>query len=412
MHRVRMALSHFAEFGWDPVVLTVRPEDVEGVVEPLLLQSIPAGTPVVQVAALPARWTRKLGVGNLGIRAFPFLYAAGRRLLRTRRIDLVYFSTTMFVTMALGRLWKREFGVPFVLDMQDPWINEYVDKSPKELRPPKYQFVRHIHRVLEPWTMKKADGLIAVSPDYIDTLQRRYPRLKRSPAETIPFGADEKDLEIARANPQVNRFFRPGNGEIHGVYVGRAGFDMAPALRVIFSALREGVRQQPALFSKLRLHFIGTCYAADGRSTKSVEPLACEMDVGDYVREYPQRVPYFEALHLLLDADFLVVIGSDDPQYSASKIYPYVLANKPLVGALHERSKMWSVLRQISNAVIAFSPDRTPAEYTLELVEKWWQQLSPGGAKRQIDWRAFAPFHAREATRRQCEVFDRVVLAR
>lgn len=412
MHRVRMALSHFAEFGWDPVVLTVRPKDVEGVVEPLLLQSIPAGTPVVQVAALPARWTRKLGVGNLGIRAFPFLYAAGRRLLRTRQVDLVYFSTTVFVTMALGRLWKREFGVPFVLDMQDPWINDYVDNSPKELRPPKYQFFKHIHRVLEPWTMKKVDGLISVSRDYIETLQRRYPKLKLSPAETIPFGADEKDLEIARSNPQVNRFFRPGNGEIHGVYVGRAGFDMAPALRVIFSALREGLRQNSALFSRVRLHFIGTSYAGDGRSSKSVEPLAVEMGVGDYVREHPQRVPYFEALHLLLDADFLVVIGSDDPQYSASKIYSYVLANKPLVGALHERSKMWSVFRQTSTGIVAFSPGWLPGTYAPELAEKWWQQLSLGSTACEVDWGAFAPFHAREATRRQCEVFDRVVLAR
>jgi hypothetical protein len=407
-----MAVSHFAEFGWDPVVLTVRPRDVEGVVEPLLLQSIPPGTPVVQVAALPARWTRKLGIGNLGIRAFPFLYAAGRRLLRTRKVDLVYFSTTMFVTMALGRLWKREFGVPFVLDMQDPWINDYLDRSPKELRPPKYQFVKHIHRVLEPWTMKKVDGLIAVSRDYIETLQRRYPKLKQSPAETIPFGADERDLEIARSNPQINRFFRRGNGEIHGVYVGRAGFDMAPALRVIFSALREGLRQKPALFSKLRLHFIGTSYAPDDRSCKSVEPLAREMGVVDYVREHPQRVPYFEALHLLLDADFLVVIGSDDPHYSASKIYPYVLANKPLVGALHKCSKMWTVLSQMSTGIIAFSPDQLPTTYTPDLVEKWWQQLLVPGATRQIAREAFAPFHAREATRRQCEVFDRVVPAR
>lgn len=408
MHRVRMALWHFAEFGWDPVVLTVRPEDVEGVAEPLLLQSIPSEIPVVRVAALPVRWTRKLGVGNLGLRAFPFLYAAGRRLLQTRRIDLVYFSTTMFVTMALGRLWKKEFGVPFVLDMQDPWINDYVDNAPKSQRPPKYQFVRHIHRVLEPWTMQKVDGLIAVSRDYIDTLRRRYPKLQSKPAETIPFGTAEKDFEVARAHPQVNRFFRPGNGEIHGVYVGRAGHDMAPALRVVFGALDEGVQQRPDVFSKVRLHFIGTSYAADERSTKTVEPLAREMGVADYVQEHPRRIPYFEALHLLQDADFLVVVGSDDAQYSASKIYPYVLAHKPLVGALHEGSSMWNVLRQIPTGIVAFSPERPYAADARNLLQKWCECLAPLPDVKQPELSALLPFGAREITRRQCELFDRV----
>ena len=243
--------------------------------------------------------------------------------------------------------------------------------------------------------------------DYIDTLWRRYPKLQSKPAETIPFGTAEKDFEVARAHPQVNRFFQPGNGEIHGVYVGRAGHDMAPALRVVFEALREGVQQKPEVFSKVRLHFVGTSYAADERSTKTVEPLAREMGVADYVLEHPRRIPYFEALHLLLDADFLVVVGSDDPQYSASKIYPYVLANKPLVGALHARSSMWNVLRQMRTGIVPFSLERLFAVDARNLLQGWCECLSPSRDAR-VPPSVLAPFGAREITRRQCELFDRV----
>lgn len=408
MHRVRMGLPYFSEFGWDPVVLAVRPEDVEGVVDPLLLETLPPGLAVSCVPALAARWTRMLGVGNVGLRALPFLYQAGRSLLRTKRFDLVYISTTMFATMPLGRLWKQEFGVPFVLDMQDPWVNEYVENSP-QAQPPKFWLMKHVHRALERWTMAQADGLIAVSGDYIATLRRRYSELTSVPAKTLPFGASELDFKVARMHSQGNRFFQPNNGELHGVYVGRGGHDMAPALRVIFGALRQGTEQWPELFSRVRLHFIGTDYAADRRSTQTVEPIAREMGVSGQVQEHPQRIPYFEALQLLLDADFLLAVGSDDPQYSASKIYPYILARKPLVGALHEASSMWNVLRQLRTSVVSFSPDRPAAAATGELAALWCGQLSRLPEIPRVERSAFAAFRARELTREQCDLFNRVV---
>src|SRR4029453_1035897 len=118
--------------------------------------------------------------------ALPFLYAAGLKIIRQYQVDLVYFSTTAFVSMALGRVWKKQTGVPFVLDMQDPWLSDYYNDKPRNQRPPKYWFSRRLHRALEPWTMKRVDGLVAVSADYIETLEMRYPWLKEKPRVTLP----------------------------------------------------------------------------------------------------------------------------------------------------------------------------------------------------------------------------------
>ena len=101
--RVRMALPHFAEFGWEPTVLAVRPECVEGVLDPRLEQSLPGDARVVRTGAWPSGFTRKFGLGSLALRALPYLFAQGNRLLAFRKFDLVFFSTTMFPVMALGR---------------------------------------------------------------------------------------------------------------------------------------------------------------------------------------------------------------------------------------------------------------------------------------------------------------------
>jgi hypothetical protein len=408
-HRVRATAPYFREFGWEPVILAVRPEFVEGVREPLLEESFPPEIPVVRAPAFRTAWTRRLGLGNLGLRSLPFLYRAGCKLIRQRKVDLVYFSTTVFTVMPLGRLWKRRFGTRYVLDMQDPWVSDYY-VSHKAHRPPKYWAAAPLHRVLEPWTMRAADGLIAVSQSYIQTLQERYPWLADRPNRTLPFGAAERDFDVIRKRPQPNRFFDRSDGAIHGVYVGRGGHDMQFALRIVFGAMRAGLRSMPERFAKVRLHFVGTDYADDRRARKTVEPVAEEFGVAGRVEEHPGRVPYFEGLQLLLDADFLLIPGSDDPQYTASKIYPYILSGKPMFAVFHRLSSVCEIMNRTgAGDVVAFDPDEPPAAQVTTLTQLWSALLARVPFTPAVNGPAFEPYAARAMACAQCEIFDQAV---
>jgi len=406
MHRVRVSLPYFCEFGWQATVLSVAPRFVEASHEPLFLDRLPADSTIVRSAALPARWTRKAGLGNLGLRAFPFLYSAGSRILAHDPFDLVYFSTTVFTALPLGRMWKRRFRVPFVVDMQDPWVNDYYDRHPAAPKPPKYGIASRMHRMLEPWSIPSADGLIAVSGAYIDSLAARYPALRRTPSMVLPIGAAPQDFE-GLAQPQPNRFFDPADGMIHAVYIGRGGHDMWTALRLIFSALQIGLRESPERFGRVRLHFIGTDYAPADSGRKTIEPLAAQMGVSASVREHPQRVPYFAALQILRDAHMLLLPGSDDPQYTPSKLYPYILARKPLLAVLHENSNACEVVRSTNaGRGLTFGGEQPSAD---SLCATWREMVDHLTLAPPTNWQAFEKFAARHMTRRQCEFFDRVI---
>lgn len=408
-----MSLPYFSEFGWKPIVLAVDPAYVEGVEEPLLLESVPSDMAIYRVRALPVRWTHRVGVGDLGVRAFPFLYKGGAQIMTRYKIDLVYFSTTIITAMALGPIWKKRYRIPFVVDLQDPLVNHYLEAELKPKRSLKYRIAQHMNRLLEPWVMRKVDGIIAVSEPYHVTLRKRYPWICRELCATIPFGAAEKDFDILRAYPQENRFSKAGDGYIHGLYVGRGGRDMKRALRIIFKALLLGLDRKPELFSKVHLYFVGTDYAPFKLAQKSVEPVAAELGVEKLVHEYPQRVAYFEALQLLSDADFLLVPGSDDPQYTASKIYPYIMARKPLLAIFHERSSVVEVLRSTeAGEAVTFSSATDENAAALSLFCQWVRLLQRLPYEPHINWQAFLPYTAREMTRRQCELFDHVVAAR
>jgi hypothetical protein len=406
MHRVRVSLPYFRDFGWQATVLSVAPNFVEASREPLFLDRLPADSNIVHSGALPARWTRKAGLGNLGLRAFPFLYSAGSRVLTRDRFDLVYFSTTVFTAVPLGRIWKRRFGVPFVVDMQDPWVNDYYDRHPEVRKPPKYAVSSRMHRLLEPWSMPAADGLIAVSPAYIDSLAARYPALRGRPTMVLPFGASARDFD-GLTLPRPNRFFDPADGKIHAVYTGRGGQDMWTALRLLFSALRIGLRESPELFGRLRLHFIGTDYAPAAAARKTIEPLAEQMGVASSVREYPQRLPYFAALQVLRDAHLLLLPGSNDPQYTPSKLYPYILARRPLLAVLQENSGACEAVRSTNaGKLVTFGPEPSSAT---DLYATWRDLLNHLSFAPSTNWQAFERFTARDMTRRQCGFFDRVI---
>jgi hypothetical protein len=410
MQRVRMSLPYFAEFGWQPVVLAVDPAYVERVVEPRLLATIPSDIPIRRVRAWPVRWTRKLGVGDLGLRSLPYLYRAGAEMIKRYQADLVYFSTTAFTTMALGRAWKERFGVPYILDLQDPWVSDYYERKPKSERPPKYRLARLMHTALESWTMRKVDGLIAVSEAYHETLRRRYPWIPQEFCRTIPFGATNLDFALAAKLNGETHHFRKGAGLVHGVYMGALGQSKKQVCKAICLAFRQGLEQFPDLFSNVRLHFIGTDYAIDQRARTTIRPIAEEMGLGALIREDPHRVSHFDMLSWLREADFLLVPGSDNPQYTASKIYPYILANKPLLAIFHEKSSVVEVLRVTqAGDVVTFSSASDAMSIARSLTPQWAQLLERLPYQPATNWPAVEPYTGRELTRRQCELFDFVL---
>jgi len=403
-----MALEFFEEFGWSTTVLAVSPDVIEGVSEPLLEATVPESARVVRTGAWSATWTRRFGVSSLAIRAYTALDREGSHLLSTGKYDAVFFSTTVFPVMALGRKWRRQFGVPYVLDFQDPWRNDYYSRT--GVRPPggrlKFAVSGALAAVLEPRVLRDAAHIVSVSPAYPAMLMSRYKWLRREQFTVLPFGATESDFDVLRRSTVQQKIFDPADGKRHWAYVGRAGADMALALRALFQALKMEIQIRPRVASELRLHFVGTAYAPEGRAEKTVEPLAREYGLEGMVSEVTARIPFFEALQCLLDADALVVPGSDDSGYTASKIYPYILARRPLLAVFHEQSSVIDVLRTTSaGTVVSFQTREAVTDIAKRIFATGWL-ASP--CTPQTDWTAFEQYTARAMTRRLCKVLNTV----
>ena len=411
MHRVRQSLPYFKDFDWEATVVTVDPDFVEADADELLLQTIPKDIQVIHVKAFQPGFTRKIGLGSLALRSLYFYRKAVNQLLKKEKFDLIYFSTTQFPVLVLGNYWSRKFKIPYVIDMQDPWHSDYYINKPKSERPPKYWFAYRLNKTLEPIAMRRVNAILAVSAAYHQILCERYSNIKPEMCHTLTFGAFEGDQAILEKHQLPNQIFDPADtSKIKIVYVGRAGHDMKKALSILFAGVREGLQQHPELFKKLALYFVGTSYAAAGKGKGTVAPIAAEYGLSEIVHEHTDRVPYFEGLQLLQDADALFIPGSDDPKYTASKLYPYILAKKPLFVIFHQSSSVLDVLAKTgAGKALTFDAATDPPSQKEKVYQLINQLLSSLPLQPNTNWEAFAPHFAKAKTKQQVAIFEQAL---
>ncbi len=407
MQRVRMSLPYFETYGWEAEVVMVDEQYVDMVKDPLLLQSVPKSSIVHKVGALSKKWTSKFGLGSIALRSLWFYRKKVNQLLRQQKYDLIYFSTTQFPVCILGAYWQKKFGIPYVIDMQDPWHSEFYKDKPKAERPKKYWISYRLNKYLEPIAMKSVGGLISVSGTYIQTLQQRYPQLKDKPAEVITFGAFDLDFKIAEQNDQLLDLAYPILAtRINLVYIGRGGYDMQQAVKVLLEGFKYGLDQEPALFENIHFNFIGTSYAPKGKGVPTILPIAEKIGVAPYVTEYTNRIGFYQSIKNMQQADGLFIIGSNDSAYTASKLYPYILAKKPLLGIFHPESSAGTILKKCNaGQLITLDQDAGIAFDTIKDYLKKIRDKSIPTTK----WSEFDPYTASFLTKKQVEVFEIVI---
>lgn len=406
--RIRFFTRHLPEFGWEPTVLSTDPKHYEWQIDPESERMLPDSLKVIRTSAFPAKLARKFGVGDIGLRSIWHHWRTLARLCREKKVDLVFVPVPPYFAMVLARLAHLRFGVPYIIDYIDPWVTDYYLKLPRSQRPPKFALAKLLSRTLEPFSLRRVTHIIGVSKGTTDGIVARYPWLHETDATEIPYGGEEAATEYVKANPRPNRFFKPTDGLLHLSYVGRGGPDLLPALRPLFAAVQSGLKRSPQLFNRLRMHFIGTTYAANAEDQYYFLPLAREMGLQDIVDEFPARVPYFDALQILFDSHALVVVGSEEPHYTASKIFPYILSGKTMLAVFHEKSSVVKILREThAGEVVTFSQEEPVGEKAEEISIIMERILSlPSDYIASTRWKAFEPYTTRAMTARLAQAFD------
>ena len=407
--RIRYFAKHLPEFGWQPTILTTRPEFYESAVDPENEQLLSRSLEVIRTRALSTSGMRKIGIGDIGMRSLGHHWRAVARLCEAKIIDLIFIPVPPHTSMTLGRLAKIRFGIPYVVDYIDPWITEYYWGLPRHERPPKWAMSYWLSRWLEPFSLRRVDHITGVSRATTDQVVSRYAHLSGEQATEIPYGAEVGDFDYLRNHSRPNSIFARRDGHLHVSYVGAYTEPMSETLRAFFAAFKCGLARAPQMFERVLLHFIGTTYSTNGGDPFRVTRVAKECGVVQWVREHPKRIPYLDSLQVMLDSDALILLGSGEQHYTASKVFPYVLAQRPLLAVFHEDSSVVKILREThAGRLVTFNSQTRPGECVQEVSQNF-EDILTDDYHSETCWEAFDQYSTWAMTGRLAQAFDKVV---
>ncbi|MGH7487036.1 MAG: glycosyltransferase, partial [bacterium] len=115
-------------------------------------------------------------------RYWPWLftgYLAGARAVRRYRVDALYSTAPVPTAHLIGLLLKKRFGLPWVADFRDPWVE---DSMPR-LR-------RWCEGKMERRVIESADRVICNTPTMRRAFTAAYPSIPATKFSTITNGYD------------------------------------------------------------------------------------------------------------------------------------------------------------------------------------------------------------------------------
>ena len=396
-HRARHLAKHLGAHGWRPVVLTVRPDEDEDL-DTRLAELVPPDIEIVRVSGVPKGVARRLGIGDVGLRSYASLRRAVLRWIETQRPHLVFITGFPFYPMLIAATVRRR-GVPVVLDFQDPWISAWGAAQP---RTSKAGLAHRLALKLEPRAVRAASGIISVSAEQNRQMRLRYPDMAIERFCDLPIGGDWDDYEAA-VTPLPDK-------EDVFLYAGTLLPRSGDVLVAFFRAVRAMRASEPRRFARARFRFVGTAAVTDRRAGPVVMPIAEAHGIADLVEEISWRVPFLDALGMMRQARANLMIGSDEPHYTASKIYPALMSGRPFLSIFHEKSSAHEILARCGGGIaLSFGEHDDLAVLEPAMQSALARMLDRDVELGTPDRRAIEPFTAHEIARQCATFFDKVL---
>ncbi|AEE50745.1 hypothetical protein Halhy_2880 [Haliscomenobacter hydrossis DSM 1100] len=353
VHRPRLIANFLPEFDWQPIVLTVHASYYEETPDPDLLLTVRSHVEVIKTQAWPVRkiFGYRL-IGDVGLRGFTALYKEALRLVATKKIDFIWIPIPSWYTALLGPLLHQKTGIPYGIDYIDPWVSKLANHEKTFSRA---WWVNQLARLLEPLAVKKASLITGVStPYYQGVLDRNF---KHRPIEHVgmPYGFDPEDHRIQL--PNLTPPWESEDDVIPYLYAGAFLPQSHYFVQTLFKAIAE-LKSSNVIDARIRLYFLGT----GNYQGKTIAEYADEYGLGTIVKEVNQRFPFLHILNFLGTAQGVIVIGSTERHYTASKTFQSLLSGRPVFAMFHEASTAVEFLEkaQAANYLVKYAETQAP----------------------------------------------------
>jgi len=343
VQRVLKFCTYLLEFGWRPIILTVKDADYPARDESLL-HEIPKDatvyrTPILEPYTLYRMFTGKKKGTAVDVNTIPkpgerrslkerlaeFIRAtffipdarmgwikpavkAGMDIIERHGVQAIYSSSPPYSCSVIARNLKRKTGLPWIAGFRDPWRGFL--SAPKRWWLPDW-----IDRRLERSVFRECDRLEVAWEGIAKDFHKKYPHIDMQKVHHLPNGFDSADFPTVEViEKQV--FTVTYTGSMYG--------KRNP--ETFFAAVARLVEAGAVDRERIQLQFIGR-FGAEVRTMFDHPVLRDCIVVHDYM-------PHAASVRHLFQSDALLMVVDDfagNEEIVPGKVYEYMGSGKPVI---------------------------------------------------------------------------------
>jgi glycosyltransferase involved in cell wall biosynthesis len=361
VQRVAKFVKYLPQFGWQPVVLTVK--DVEYLsYDPSLMKEIPGDVKIhptgsidpLRILFLIKKFIKRKKKRKSGsyterkskllswflfpdskIGWLPWALAKGYFLCKREKIDFVFSTSPPPTAHLIGFFLKLFTGLNWIADFRDLWIGYQFEYHPTFLH-------RGFKSKLQKMILTHADAVVTDNMQKVDWLKRKCKKIKK--LDIIEQGYDAEDFKF----PSYKQ-----SDVFKIAYLGTFSPDCNP--ESFFSALSQLIKENLILKDKISMIHIGLSLGLD------LDQLLEKYDLLEVI-ERKGYLNHREALKFLNQVDLLLLIISSLKQrelIASAKIFEYMAVRRPILAVVPPKGSAAQFVNRL-NAGKVVSPDHIP----------------------------------------------------
>jgi len=396
VHRARLISNFLPDFDWHPIILTVKHEYYEEKPDFDFVKTVSPKTEIIYTDA------RKIGktriIGDIGLRSFKYLKKEALKIIKEREIDFIWIPIPSFYVAVLGRVLYNKTKTLYGIDYIDPWVRNISNR--KDIRS---KLSNVVAKILEPYAVKKASLISGVSTPYYQPVLDKNFKNKKIEHVGMPYGFDPNDHKVVFENLKYPWDEYPNCKPI--VYAGAFLPLSGHFIELLFRSIRK-LKDEGKLDNQIKLFFVGT----GNYVHKSISEYAKEANIEDIVVEIRDRFPFLHILNYLSNAFGVMIIGSTEKHYTASKTYQSLLSEKPVFTIFHGQSSAVKVMNdcKAGNYTVSYFENNNKTDFENEIKETFINFVNQKG-NWQPNLKALDKYSAKESAKKLVEAIEKVI---
>lgn len=381
VQRVLKFVKYLPQYGWQPLVLTVR-NGAYPALDPSLSKDIPKEcivhqTPSFEPTLLYKRfvgmdedqpipnavvteenpnWKKKLAakirlnlfIPDAKITWLPPAVKTGRKIVHAHRPAVIFSSSPPPTVHLIAKKLQRESGLPWVTDFRDPWTDMYYyDKVQKS------DWATRLDKKLELEVLQKSNRILTVSNQLKQLFGSKIGSSKR--IRIVPNGFDEDDLAPFTNSEPFEKFTL--------AYAGKLNSQQNP--ENLWQALEHLLQTKAGFSENFQLLYMGH-FAPEVEYSIKKHGLKNNLNYTGYL-EHDKMLQHLSKSHLLL---LVVPQAKDNKGILTGKVFEYLGIRRFILAIGPTDGDLAGILHQTESGTMFDFKDQ-PESFLEKLYDHW-----------------------------------------